>query len=115
AVIVGGAGGALVPLARTRDMLDVAAALRTPILLVVGVRLGCLNHALLPPLAIRQRGLHFAAWVATRIDPAMRMAQASVDALTERLPAPCIGDFARVDDVVFAPEALEALQLAPRR
>jgi len=113
AIVVEGAGGALVPIDRSHDMLDVAALLRLPVVLVVGVRLGCLNHALLSALAIRRRGLQFAAWVATRIDPAMRSAEASVEALEERLPAPCIGDFARADDVAFEADALRALHLAP--
>lgn len=115
AVVVEGAGGALVPIDRTHDMLDIAAALRLPVVLVVGVRLGCLNHALLSALAIRQRGLRLAAWVATRIDPAMHSAEASVEALALRLPASCIGDFARAGDVSFAADALRALDLVPPR
>jgi dethiobiotin synthetase len=115
AIVVEGAGGALVPLDRSHDVLDIAVALDAPVVLVVGVRLGCLNHALLSALAIRQRGLRLAGWVATRIDPAMRAAQASVDALVERLPAPCIGDFAHAHDAGFAPEALDRLGFAPRR
>jgi dethiobiotin synthetase len=115
AIVVEGAGGALVPLDRSHDVLDIAAALGIPVVLVVGIRLGCLNHALLSALAIRRRGLRLAGWVATRIDPAMRAAQASVDALVERLPAPCIGDFAHADDAGFVPEALDRLGLAARR
>ena len=71
AVVVEGAGGALVPLAAGRDMLDVAAVLRLPVLLVVGMRLGCLNHALLSALAIRARGLVLAGWVANELPPGM--------------------------------------------
>ncbi len=56
-VVVEGAGGALVPLDARHDMLDIAAALDLPVLLVVGMRLGCVNHALLSSLAIRARGL----------------------------------------------------------
>ena len=56
-VIVEGAGGALVPLADRIDMLDIPARLGLPVVLVVGVRLGCINHALLSALAIRARGL----------------------------------------------------------
>jgi dethiobiotin synthetase len=115
AVVVEGAGGALVPIDDRHDMLDIAALLGLPVLLVVGIRLGCLNHALLSALAIRQRGLRLAGWVATRIDPAMRGAAASVEALSSRLPAPCIGDFARAGDAAFAADALRALQLVPQR
>jgi len=64
ALVVEGAGGALVPLDATLDMLDIAGALRLPVLLVVGMRLGCLNHALLTALALQRRGLALAGWVA---------------------------------------------------
>ena len=65
-----------------------------PIILVVGMRLGCLNHALLSAQAIRARGLALAGWVANRIDPAMEAASANVAALVERLPAPLLADVA---------------------
>ncbi|HTI47760.1 MAG TPA: dethiobiotin synthase [Casimicrobiaceae bacterium] len=110
-VVVEGAGGAMVPLDRHRDMLDIAAAFGLPVLLVVGIRLGCLNHALLSALAIRQRGLPLAAWVATRIDPSMLAAQSSVDTLRERIAAPCIGDFASPDATSFDARALATLGL----
>jgi len=93
-VIVEGAGGALVPLTRRTDMLDIPRRLGIPVLLVVGVRLGCLNHALLSALAIGARGLILAGWVANRIDPAMREGDANVATLAERLPAPLIADIA---------------------
>jgi dethiobiotin synthetase len=92
AVVVEGAGGALVPLSRRTDMLDIPARLGLPVLLVVGMRLGCLNHALLSALAIRARGLCLAGWIANRIDPAMHGADANVAALRERLPAPLLAD-----------------------
>lgn len=94
AVIVEGAGGALVPLDATTDMLDLARALDLPVLLVVGVRLGCLNHALLSARAIAARGLRLAGWVANRVDPAMLRADANVADLALRLPAPCVADVA---------------------
>ena len=111
-VVVEGAGGALVPLGPDHDMLDVARACALPVLLVVGVRLGCLNHALLSALAIRARGLTLAGWVATRIDPAMCAAQDSVDELASRLPAPCVGDCPAADATAFAPAALARLGFA---
>jgi len=95
AIIVEGAGGVLVPLGTGTDMLDIPARLGPiPVLLVVGIRLGCLNHALLSALAISWRGLSLAGWVANRIDPAMSEADATVSALTDRLPAPLLADFA---------------------
>jgi dethiobiotin synthetase len=94
AIVVEGAGGALVPLGRCIDMLDIPARLGLPVLLVVGIRQGCLNHALLSALAISARGLSLAGWVANRIDPAMSEADANVSALADRLPAPLLADFA---------------------
>jgi len=94
AVVVEGAGGALVPLTPAIDMLDVPARLGLPVLLVVGIRLGCLNHALLTALALRVRGLRLAGWVANRIDPQMGEGDANVAALAARLPAPLVADVA---------------------
>jgi dethiobiotin synthetase len=85
AVVVEGAGGVLVPLDARTDMLDIAAALQLPVLLVVGMRLGCLNHALLAALAIERRGLALCGWVANHLPPAMALGQANVDALAARI------------------------------
>jgi dethiobiotin synthetase len=93
-IVVEGAGGALVPLSPHTDMLDIPARLGLPVLLVVGMRLGCLNHALLSAQAIIARGLRFAGWVANRIDPSMREAGANVAVLEARLPAPMLADVA---------------------
>ena len=93
-VVVEGAGGALVPLDGTADMLDIAAALELPVLLVVGMRLGCLNHALLAALAVRSRGLVLRAFVANRIDPAMAVADENVRELCARMGAPLLADLA---------------------
>lgn len=94
AVVVEGAGGVLVPLSIDADMLDVPARLGLPVLLVVGIRLGCLNHALLSAQAVAARGLRMAGWVANRIDPGMLAVDANVAALVERLPAPLVADLA---------------------
>jgi dethiobiotin synthetase len=69
------------------------------VLLVVGVRLGCLNHARLSALAIGARGLVLAGWVANRIDPAMQAADASIATLRATLPAPLVADFRWAPDV----------------
>ena len=94
AIVVEGAGGALVPLAPQSDMLDIPARLGLPVILVVGIRLGCINHALLSMLAIRARGLALAGWIASRIDPAMQEGDANVATLAERIPAPFLADVA---------------------
>jgi len=88
AVVVEGAGGFLVPLSDTLDFGDIAVALGLPVVLVVGMRLGCLNHALLTQEAILARGLDFAGWVANRIDPGMAAFEENLAALTTRLRAP---------------------------
>lgn len=94
AMVVEGAGGFLVPLSPTHTGADLAQALGLPVLLVVGLRLGCLNHALLSAEAIRARGLTLAGWVANRIDPAMAAADDNIAFLRERLGAPLLADIA---------------------
>jgi len=91
-VIVEGVGGFRVPLNRGEDTADLAQRLGLPVILVVGIRLGCLNHALLTAHAIRALGLTLAGWIANRIDPAMAAAERNVAALAERLSAPLLGD-----------------------
>jgi len=95
-VVVEGAGGWRVPLNEREDMADLAQALGLPIVLVVGLRLGCLNHALLTAESIARRHLPWAGWVGNSIDPAMAHQAPNLAALRERLPAPCLGvqDFA---------------------
>jgi dethiobiotin synthetase len=91
AVIVEGVGGFRVPLSPSYDAADLAHDLRLPVVLVVGLRLGCLNHALLTYDAIEARGLYLAAWVANTVDPAMGALNDNIDTLRQRLPAPCLG------------------------
>jgi len=104
-IVVEGAGGVYVPLDARRDMLDVALSLSLPVVLVVGVRLGCLNHALLSAQAIHARGLAVAGWVANLVEPAMARIDANLAALDERLPAPRIAivDWGRVDAPEWGP------------
>lgn len=91
AVVVEGVGGFRVPLTPSFDTADLAARLGLDVILVVGLRLGCLNHALLTAEAIAARGLRLAGWVANEIDPAMPHQQGNLQALQERLVAPCLG------------------------
>ncbi len=90
-VFVEGAGGFKVPLNDHLDMSDLAVALKLPVILVVGMRLGCLNHALLTQDAIRARGLTLAGWVANTLDPAMRVFDENIAALKQRIHAPLLG------------------------
>lgn len=111
-VVVEGAGGALVPLDERHDMLDVARRLRLPVLLVVGVRLGCLSHARMSALAIAGRGLACAGWVASRIDPGMPLADENVAWLARDLPAPRVADLRSDPAPPFDTSALRRLGLA---
>lgn len=91
AVVVEGAGGLCVPLNAQADIADVAAALHLPIILVVGMRLGCLNHALLTAEVIAQRGSKWAGWVANILDPDMPALEENIATLDSRLPLPRLG------------------------
>ena len=92
AVVVEGAGGFHVPLTDTLTGADLAQALALPVVVVVGFRLGCLNHALLTAEAIRARGLTLAGWVANRVDPDMEAVEDNVTYLRARLNAPLLAD-----------------------
>jgi dethiobiotin synthetase len=112
AIVVEGAGGVLVPLDAQRDMLDVAGALRLPVLLVVGMRLGCLNHALLSVLAIRARGLVLAGWVANELPPGMEHRDGNVDTIAWRLGSRPIAAFTQHEAAHFDSAALALLGFA---
>ena len=90
-VLVEGVGGFLVPLGDSITTADLAVDLDLPVIMVVGMRLGCLNHALLTQEAITARRLTLAGWVANQIDPNMSEFEANVDALEERIRAPLLG------------------------
>ncbi len=91
-VVVEGAGGLLVPIDDHRDMADVMVALGLPVILVVGMRLGCINHALLTREALAVRGLRLVGWVANRVDPDMSAYAENLDALRRRIEAPLIAE-----------------------
>ena len=91
-VVVEGVGGFRVPLSATLDTAEMARAFALPVVLVVGLRLGCLNHALLTADAIRDTGLALAGWIANAIDPEMEVREENVAALRERLGAPLLGE-----------------------
>ena len=90
-VLVEGVGGFVVPLGDSISTADLAQDLDLPVILVVGMRLGCLNHALLTQEAILARGLTLAGWVANQIDPHMAELDANIEALEERIRAPLLG------------------------
>ncbi len=91
AVVVEGAGGFLVPLGDDATFADLAVRLALPVVLTVGMRLGCINHALLTQEAIRGHGLVLAGWIANRIDPGMSAYEENLATLRARLAAPLLG------------------------
>jgi dethiobiotin synthetase len=107
-VIVEGAGGFLVPLNDRADMGDLAARLRLPVVLVVGMQLGCLSHALLTREAIERRGLELAGWIANRIDPRMRRYRDNVACLRDRMPAPLLAEVGHVGSARARRQAIDA-------
>ncbi len=110
-VVVEGAGGFLVPLNDREDMADLTAALGLPVIMVVGMRLGCLNHALLTAAAIQARGLQLAGWVANCLDSRMANLDENLLSLELRLQVPCLGvvpsldgkDYGRVAEFLKLP------------
>jgi dethiobiotin synthetase len=86
-VVVEGAGGWLAPVSPSSSMKDLARALELPAILVVGVRLGCINHALLTQLAIESHGTTFAGWIANMVDPAMPRQKENLETLARGLNA----------------------------
>ncbi len=97
AVVVEGAGGFCVPISETEDLADVAQTLGLPVVLVVGMRLGCISHAVLTAQAIRARGLVLAGWVANTVDPDMSCLEENLQTLERRLPAPFLGHIPRLE------------------
>lgn len=93
-MVVEGVGGFRVPLGEGLDTVDLAQALGLPVVLVVGMRLGCLNHALLTVQAIAAAKLELAGWIASTIDPHMAGLEENVDALRSRIGAPLLGHLA---------------------
>ncbi len=93
---VEGVGGFRVPLTADWDTADMACDLGLPVVLVVGLRLGCINHALLTAEAIRARGLTLAGWVANTVDPALSHQDPNMQTLKAELRTPCWGHVPRL-------------------
>jgi len=90
-VVVEGVGGWAAPLAADLDQADLVRALRLPVVLVVGMRLGCINHARLSARAIADDGFELVGWIANHVDPDMQRQDENFQMLCQRLPAPCWG------------------------
>lgn len=90
-VVVEGVGGWMVPLSATLMQADLVRALRLPVILVIGLKLGCLNHAQLSARAIADDGCDLIGWIGNRVDPSMDCIEENLATLRERLPVPCLG------------------------
>ncbi|ATA23416.1 dethiobiotin synthase [Brenneria goodwinii] len=91
-LLVEGAGGWLTPLSERETFADWVAQERLPVILVVGVKLGCINHALLTASAVRQAGLTLGGWIANDISPPGKRHREYLLSLQQRLPAPMLGE-----------------------
>jgi dethiobiotin synthetase len=108
AVVVEGTGGWMTPIGPRTTMADVASALELRVVLVVGLRLGCLNHALLSAEAIEHSGCTLIGWVGNVLDPSMLALSENLETLKQRLPVPPLGLLARTPDAGRDSEALAA-------
>lgn len=90
-LVVEGTGGWLAPVGPSLTMADIARALGLPVVLVVGLRLGCLSHALLSAQSIARSGVSLLGWIGSLIDPDMPALRENLQALGQRLPAPMLG------------------------
>jgi|TARA_B110000977_G_scaffold91932_1_gene121893 dethiobiotin synthetase len=108
--LVEGAGGWRVPVNERETLADLAIALSMPVVLVVGMRLGCINHALLTVEAITRDGLKLAGWVANCVDPTMVQLEANVVTLQNRIQAPMLGLIPHFADIDQASGRVEACQ-----
>ncbi len=97
-VVVEGVGGWAAPLSANLMQADLVRALRMPVVLVVGLWLGCLSHALLSARAILSDGMTLMGWIGSHVDPSMERVQDNLVMLQERLPAPCWGVLPHVPD-----------------
>ena len=110
-VVIEGAGGWRVPINSRETLADVARELNCAVVVVVGMRLGCLNHALLTMEAIRRDGLQIAGWVANILDPEMPRLQENIDTLMQCINEPCLGTVPRLDDL--SPEKVATFLTVP--
>lgn len=98
-LVIEGAGGWRVPINKHETMADIPKQLNAEVILVVGIRLGCINHALLTAQAIRQDGLKIAGWVANILDTEMLRIDENIDTLKHMLIEPCLGVVPRLSEV----------------
>ncbi len=112
-LVIEGAGGWLVPLNDRETLADFCEALGAEVILVVGMRLGCLNHAMLTVADVERRGLRLAGWVANCLPPPMAELDANIATLTDRLSAPCLGRVPTGDSGDIVESAATHLDIGP--
>lgn len=100
--LIEGAGGWRVPLNTQESLADLAMALQLPVILVVGMKLGCINHALLSAEAILRDGLPLVGWIANAVDPHMACQADNLETLRQWMPAPCLTEVPYLDDTTAA-------------
>ncbi|MGP9800937.1 dethiobiotin synthase [Rheinheimera sp. NSM] len=105
-LLIEGAGGWLLPISNQRYLADWVADKQLPVILIVGMKLGCLNHAMLSVREIERSGCKLLGWVANCIDPDMALPEQNIADLRQRITAPCLGV------VPFAPDQAQYQQLA---
>lgn len=110
-LLVEGAGGWRVPLNESHCFADWVASHRWPVILVVGLRLGCINHALLSAESICNRTT-LAGWIANHVPPGMSRAKETVATLRQRLPVPCLGEIGHGRDAAVAADDLDWARIA---
>lgn len=108
-LVVEGAGGWLVPVNAEQTLADLAVAMQLPVVLVVGIKLGCINHAILSAQAIRQSGLPIAGWVANEMQRSPQT-EAMIKTLQKRLSAPLLGHVPPLTDEQSAADFLSLPQ-----
>jgi len=110
-IAVEGAGGWFTPLSTRQTYADWVVSEQLPVILVVGIKLGCINHALLTAAAIRMNGLRLAGWIANNIAPPGQHHQAYLDTLHQRLHAPCLGEIPYLSGSMLQGEYGDGLML----
>lgn len=112
AVVVEGVGGWAAPLADGFDQADLARALRLPVVLVVGLRLGCLSHARLTARAVAADGMALAGWIGSTVDPDFDRCDDYLQLLRDALPVPCLGVLPHGDDAAAMASYLDITELS---
>lgn len=112
-VQVEGAGGWFTPLSDTTTFADWVKAEQLPVILVVGIKLGCINHALLTAQAVETAGLRLAGWIANDIQPQGKWHNEYLATLTQRIPAPLLGEIPWFEELTIATNLGHYLSLTP--